>query len=541
MSAKGGLRNDQGATAVEYIGMIVVVIAIMLAVTIAGIGTTIGKKIACAISSVGGGSCSTDGTDGTETAEDPNAKFEPATCQTHAKAGTAGGKVKVSFRGLGVEFGGEYGFEETTIQAKKDVNKDGKIDKNDRQVQLTFTDTGSVQGKVEPKAKVKIGDVGKDKVELGAGLSVTKGDTWVFDSADEANQFRHDIERFKALDRVNDASNLSPIVGGTTEVASWFGKGPKAEEERLQERLKNKLGERHITTGKISAQANATAGLQFGPGLAAEPGSGNRSGTRPGDGDGGDGDSGDGDGTIEPPGVKGEVGVNISLSGDVTWTKNDIDGTKSYTYSATAKGGAYAKGEAGPVQAGGEAAGSRTGAYTITTDQKTGELRSITMTQTTETSLEGSAGLKDGPDKGKGSGTGKGRSSDIDVVTNTISFDPGTVSKAEADRIKRQLFAGGGALKAFEYMFTKPPVPTTDPGASDPFGHLLYEKGVSSKTSFSNVTDASEVGLDINLGVAGIGGSVTSSSSEKNLEKAEFLGAPKNGRRAYVPFSYCAN
>lgn len=523
-------RNDRGATAVEYIGMIVVVIAIMLAVSTAGIGKSIGDKIVCAIASIDGGSCAKGGT---ESAGDPNAKFEPATCQTHAKAGTSGGKVKASFRGFGVEFGAEYGFEESTVRAKKDVNGDGTIDENDQQVQLTFTDTGSVTGKVEPKAKVKIGDVGKDKVELGAGLSVAKGDTWVFDSPAEADQFRKDIERFKTLDRVNDASNLSPLVGGTTEVASWFGKGPKAEEDRLQERIESKLGDKHITTGKISGQANATAGLQFGPGLAAEPGSGNRSGD--------EGDDGDGGGTMEPPGVQGEVGVNISLSQDVTWTKNDILGTKSYTYSATAKGGAYAKGEAGPVQAGVDASGSRNGAYTITTDQKTGELRSITMTQTTETAFEAGAGLKDATGKGKGSGSGKGTSSDIDVVTNTISFDPGTVSKAEADRIKLQLFAGGGSAKAFEYMFTKPPVPTKDPGASDPFGHLLYEKGVSSKTSFSNVTDSSELGLDINLSVAGVGGSVTSSSSEKKLEKAEFLGAPKGGRREYVPFSYCAN
>lgn len=513
-------RGDRGATAFEYLGTILVVVSLIGGMAVAGLGGQITQRIQCLVASVGGGSGGCDTGKGDEAGADPNAEFEPITCATVTKAGTQGGKIGVSFETLGIEFGGEFGFEETTSKANKDVNKDGKIDDKDEQVTLTFTDAGSVKGTEKPKGRVKIGDVGKDKVEIGAGLTVTTGDTWVFDSQKEADQFRKDLQEYKKLNRLNKLSNLSPLVGGSTEIASWFGKGPKAKESRLKKNIEDKLGNKHITTQKLSLEVAAQAGFQFGAGLNAP-------------------DTTNPDGTTTPaptPGATIEAGVKISESQEVTLTQNHIDNTDSYTYQAKATGGAYAKGEAGPVKAGAEAEGSAAGAITVTVDSKTGKVKSITMTRTLEGKADANAGLT-----GDVSGSKKGGGTTTQVVTTTVPLDDKSLSKAESDRIKAQMFSGQGMNSAFNYLFTGTPVPTKDPGPGDPFGHYAFQHGQVSKQEYDGSSSSDEIGLDINLEVAGINGAYTTSESEKSLQKAEFLGAPTNGQRSFVPYSYCAN
>ncbi|MEU9200091.1 hypothetical protein [Streptomyces sp. NPDC048332] len=510
--------GDRGATAFEYLGTILVIVALVGGMAAAGLGGKLTDRIQCLVSSIGGGSAGCGGKGG-EASGDPNAAFEPLTCATVTKAGTQGGKFGVSFETLGIEFGGEFGFEETTTKAKTDVNKDGKIDDNDEQVSLTFTDAGSIKGTEKPKARIKIGDVGKDKVELGAGLTVTTGDTWVFDSQEEADQFRKDLEEYKKLSRLNKLSNLSPIIGGSTEIASWFGKGPKAKESRLKDNIEDKLGNKHITTQKISLEVAAQAGFQFGAGMNAP-------------------DTTNPDGTTTPapkPGATVEAGVKISGSHEVTLTQNHINNTDAYTYQAKATGGAYAKGEAGPAKAGAEAAGSAAGAITVTVDSKTGKVKSITMTRTLEGKAEASAGLK-----GDVNGNAKGGGTTTQVITTTVPLDDKNLSQAESDAIKAQMFSGQGMNSAFNYLFTGTPVPTKDPGAGDPFGHYAFNHGQVSKQEYDGSSSSEEIGLDINLEIAGINGAYTTSESEKSLTKAEFLGAPSGGQRAFFPYSYCA-
>lgn len=511
--------SDRGATAFEYLGTILVVVALIGGMAAAGLGGKIADRIQCLVSSIGGGSAGCGGGKEGEASGDPNAEFEPLTCATVTKSGTQGGKFGVSFETLGIEFGGEFGFEETTTKAKTDVNKDGRIDDNDEQVSLTFTDAGSIKGTEKPKARIKIGDVGKDKVEIGAGLTVTTGDTWVFDSQEEADQFRKDLEEYKKLSRLNKLSNLSPIVGGSTEIASWFGKGPKAKESRLKDNIEDRLGNKHITTQKISLEVAAQAGFQFGAGMNAP-------------------DTTNPDGTTTPapkPGATVEAGVKISGSHEVTLTQNHINNTDAYTYQAKATGGAYAKGEAGPVKAGAEAAGSAAGAITVTVDSKTGKVKSITMTRTLEGKAEANAGLK-----GDVNGNKKGGGTTTQVITTTVPLDDKNMTQAESDAIKAQMFSGQGMNSAFNYLFTGTPVPTKDPGAGDPFGHYAFNHGQVSKQEYDGSSSSEEIGLDINLEIAGINGAYTTSESEKSLTKAEFLGAPSGGQRSFFPYSYCA-
>ncbi|MCM2413670.1 hypothetical protein [Streptomyces sp. RKAG290] len=163
-------------------------------------------------------------------------------------------------------------------------------------------------------------------------------------------------------------------------------------------------------------------------------------------------------------------------------------------------------------------------------------MKSITMTRTLEGKAEANAGVK-----GDVNGNKKGGGTTTQVVTTTVPLDDKNLSKEESDRIKSQMFSGQGMNSAFNYLFTGSPVPTEDPGTDDPFGHYAFQHGQVSKQEYDGSSSSEEIGLDINLEVAGINGAYTTSETEKNLQKAEFLGAPTNGQRSFVPYSYCAN
>ncbi|WP_069814480.1 hypothetical protein [Streptomyces sp. TP-A0874] len=497
--------------------MVVVVVAVFSALvgTVLPIGDNIRDKICQAL----GGSCGSGGDK--EASGDPNAKYQPTSCQTHSVASTKGGKANVSFMGWGAEGGVEYGFETSTNWVNRDTNGDGKIDEKDQETRITFTDAASVKGSFGAKAGV--GNVGEAKVEIGAGIKVSAGDTWVFDSPEEAKEFQDSLERYQNLHRLN-----SSPAGLVTTPLGWAGVGPKAEEDKIKKELQSQLGKKHISTGQVSVDVGVEGGMQFGPGK----------GKKNNDGDsGGDGDGDDEDSLLPSAGA----GAKVSMGGDVIWATDDTTGTKSYTFQARGEAGVNANVDAVVGEAHGEAKIGRTGAITMTVDQKTGELKSITMTQTIDKTLKGGASAKSPVGKGgEGKvGVDKGGSS-IEVISTTVPFGP-DADKKMTNQLTQDMLSGG-AEDMFGYLFANAPIPETDPGDSDPWGHMLYESGVVSKTTYDNVEDASETGLDINLGIVGIGGAYTTSSTEKTVKEAEFLGAPdSDGNRSFVPFSECAS
>lgn len=77
-------------------------------------------------------------------------------------------------------------------------------------------------------------------------------------------------------------------------------------------------------------------------------------------------------------------------------------------------------------------------------------------------------------------------------------------------------------------------------GADAPFGRLMFDEGVSGRMSYDGETDAAAYGFEVNLGM-GLGFSVSTEQKEETLSDARFLGAPRDGRREYVPYSYCAS
>ncbi|MCF3105648.1 hypothetical protein IPZ58_29235 [Streptomyces roseoverticillatus] len=496
----GRTWGDLGQTTTDYIGTVVVVVAVIAALLTTDAGQSIGGQIKEKICRAIGGSCGGAADGGTAQAK-TDADYEPPLCNIATVADTAGSEAKIAW----FKWGNEYGFQQQTFQAKTDVNGDGKVDGKDQKVYLTFSDAASVGATGEWKPGLKVGKLGTDKVELGAGVKVTNGDTWAFDSPEQAEKFRKDIEVMKTWE-------TSAKYGGMGGGGNWYA-GYKYAKER--EKIEKKLGDRHIGYGKIGLEASAEAGLKLS--------------------------------AADEKKLSAQLGGKFKFSPEVTFTNNDITGTKAYTYSAGMEYGGKAGVEAGGLSGSSEGTVARTGTMTVTRDKKTGKLTRIDMTQTVDRKANDggkASGSKDngksGDDK-KGGGAkagGSSKTNDVDVVTNSIVFDKGGEGDADRAVAEKWLDGSGDNTAPFSYMFGDH-APTSRPGDDDPFGRLLFDKGMSSKMHYNGESSAAEYGFDLTLGLS-LGFKVTTEHSKQKLDEAQFLGAPANGKRGYVPYSYCA-
>ncbi|MFE3515022.1 hypothetical protein [Streptomyces sp. NPDC059166] len=494
--------RDKGATALEYTGVIVLVVALVGALTLTGVASRITERLLCAVATLtggGGGSCGAGG-DGNDAAPKTDADYEPKLCQVSTVSDTAGGKVKIAW----FEWGEEYGFQQKVAQANTDVNEDGKVDENDKLVYMTFTDAASV-GATASTPGVKLGKLGKADVDVGGGIKITNGDTWVFKSEEEAQKLRDDIEEMKMWET---STTHSGGYGG-----GWYS-GMKWAEK--QEDVEEKIGDKKISYSTIGLNAYADGGLSISAGDESKLGA--------------------------------KLGGKAKFSPEVTITKDDVNGNESYTYTAKLELEGKVSGTSGPLGSTSGAKDTRTGAVTVTRDQKTGKIVRIDMTQTlegTSTSDKGEAGgdngKKDGDKRGgKGSITDSSGETGIEVQTNSIVFGKETDPDTEAKRaVAEQWLDGSGNNTApFEYMFGDHTL-EQKPTGTDPFEQLMFQDGLSSSMRYHGETDAQEFGFEVSLGMS-LGFSISDEHKSETLTDAQFLGAPQDGKRAYLPYSYCA-
>ncbi|MEV6263259.1 hypothetical protein AB0M42_21255 [Streptomyces sp. NPDC051784] len=493
--------RDQGATAMEYLGVVVVVVALVGALSMAGVGGQIGDRIRCAITSLagdGGGGCASGGEN--TAAPKTDADYEPKLCQVSSVSDTAGGKVKIAW----FEWGEEYGFQQKVAQANTDVNEDGKVDENDKLVYMTFTDAASV-GATASTPGVKLGKLGKADVDIGGGIKITNGDTWVFKSEEDAQKLRDDIEEMKMWET---SMTHSGGYGG-----NWYS-GMKWAEK--QEDIEEKIGDKKISYSTIGLDVYADGGLSLKPADEAK--------------------------------LSAKLGGKAKFSPEVTITKDDVNGNESYTYTAKLDLEGKVSGASGPLGSTAGAKDSRTGAVTVTRDQKTGKIVRIDMTQTREgTSTSdkaeagGDNGKKDGDKRGgKGSITDSSSETGIEVQTNSIVFGKETDPDTEAKRaVAEQWLDGSGNNTApFEYMFGDHTL-EQKPGGTDPFEQLMFQDGLSSTMRYHGESDAQEFGFEVSLGMS-LGFSISDEHKSETLTDAQFLGAPQGDKRSYLPYSYCA-
>ncbi|MGW1427276.1 hypothetical protein ACWD6K_01440 [Streptomyces sp. NPDC002431] len=496
--------RDGGATAMEYLGVIVLVVTLIGAMSMAGVGGQIGERIRCAINAMGGGggSCSTGGGNGTDTTAKPktDADYEPKMCQVSSVSDTVGGKVKIGW----FEWGNEYGFQQKVSQANTDINGDGKVDENDKLVYMTFTDAASAGANASTPG-VKLGKLGKADVDVGGGIKITNGDTWVFKSEEEAKKMRDDIEEMKMWET---STKYSGGYGG-----GWYSGMKWADKKKDVEK---KIGDKKISYSTIGLNAYADGGLSINAGDDTKLGA--------------------------------KLGGKAKFSPEVTITKDDVNGNESYTYTAKLELEGKVSGTAGPFGGTAGAKDTRTGAVTVTRDQKTGKIVRIDMTQTlegTSTSdkgdISGDNGKKDGDKRGgKVSGTDSSGETGIQVKTNSIVFGKDTDADTEAKRaIAEQWLDGSGNNTApFEYLFGDHNM-ENKPAGNDPFDQLMFQDGLSSTMKYTGQTDAQEFGFEVSLGMS-LGFSISDEHKKETLNDAQFLGAPQGDKRSYLPYSYCA-
>ncbi|MFF2327883.1 MULTISPECIES: hypothetical protein [unclassified Streptomyces] len=494
--------RDSGATAVEYLGVVVLVVTMIGAMAMAGVGGHIGERIRCAISSLGGGgaTCSTGGGDDTTAKPKTDADYEPKMCQVSSISDTVGDKVKIGW----FEWGNEYGFQQKVSQANTDVNGDGKVDENDKLVYMTFTDAASA-GATASTPGVKLGKLGKADVDVGGGVKITNGDTWVFKSEEDAQKMRDDIEEMKMWET---STKYSGGYGG-----GWYS-GMKWADKKKD--VEDKIGDKKISYSTIGLNAYVDGGLSISAGDESELGA--------------------------------KLGGKAKFSPEVTITKDDVNGNESYTYTAKLELEGKVSGSAGPLGGTAAAKDNRTGAITVTRDQKTGKIVRIDMTQTVEggsTSDKGEAkgdnGKKDGDKRGgKVSGTDSSGETGIQVQTNSIVFGKETDQATEDKRaVAEQWLNGSGNNTApFEYMFGDHSL-QQKPTGTDPFDQLMFQDGLSSTMNYLGQTDAQEFGFEVSLGMS-LGFSISDEHKKETLTDAQFLGAPQGDKRSYLPYSYCA-
>ncbi|MFZ4278557.1 hypothetical protein [Streptomyces rhizosphaericola] len=494
--------RDGGATATEYLGVVVLVVTLIGAMAMAGVGGQIGERIRCAITSLGGGgSACAGGGGGPEARPRTDADYEPKMCQISSVSDTAGGKVKIGW----FEWGEEYGFQQKVSQANTDVNGDGRVDGNDRVVSMTFTDAASA-GVTASTPGVKLGSLGKADVDIGGGIKITNGDTWIFASEEEARKMRDDIAEMKMWET---ATRHGGGYGG-----NWYSGMKWAEKKQDIER---RIGDKKISYSTVGLNAYADGGLSV---------------------KGGDEDE-----------LGAKLGGKARFSPEVTIARDDVNGNESYTYTARLELEGRLGGNAGPLKGTVGADQSRTGAITVTRDQKTGKLVRIDMTQTVE-DVSASGKVEVGGDNGESGADkrgGKGSVSDgsggtgVRVVTNSLVLGKETDAATEAQREVAEEWLGGSGNNTapFEYLFGDRGMETR-PTGNDLFEHLMFEEGLSSTMRYLGETDAQDFGFEISLGMS-LGFSVSTEEKSQSLTDARFLGAPRGDGRTYLPYSYCAN
>lgn len=499
--AYGYSWRDGGATAVEFLGVVVLVVTLIGAMAMAGVGGQIGERIRCAISSLGGGSagCATGG--GNDAAKPKtDADYEPKMCQISSVSDTVGDKVKIGW----FEWGNEYGFQQKVSQANTDVNGDGKVDENDKLVYMTFTDAASA-GVTASTPGVKLGKLGKADVDVGGGIKITNGDTWVFRSEEDAKKMRDDIEEMKMWET---STKYSGAYGG-----GWYS-GMKWADKK--EDVEKKIGDKKISYSTVALNAYADGGLSLSAGDEAALGA--------------------------------KLGGKAKFSPEVTVTKDDVNGNESYTYTAKLELEGKVGGTAGPLGGTASAKDSRTGAITVTRDQKTGKIVRIDMTRTVENGSTSDKGEvkgdngKPGSDKrgGKVSGTDSSGETGIEVITNSLVLGKDTDQATEDRRAvaERWLDGSGDNTAPFEYMFGDHSL-QQKPTGTDPFEQMMFQDGLSSSMRYLGETDAQEFGFEVSLGLS-LGFSISDEHKKETLTDARFLGAPQADKRTYLPYSYCA-
>lgn len=348
-------RGERGASTVEYVGVIVVVSIVIIATAATPWKTDLNAGIEKSICSIlshipggGGGAC--------ESLESP--EDDLPTCMVSEETDGHGSKVDVLIFNLG---GG--------VQMRVTKYSDGSAE-----VSLVDQWGGGVD---VDAGKVKAGDYVEIDLGVGGQFTYGNGDTWVFDSWEDAEQFAQDQQ-----DRVEAWQNKVPFIG------PWLNPHePPEDPQKTYDQF------------ELDLHGGGDAGLDLGGGDDKNDGSGDAG---DGSGDSGSGDSGSGDsGSGDDSGDSGEsdggganipqeivdllpeAGGELSLGGEVIvehdrGSDRDSASDDRRTYSIELNGDISGEGGVLDESIGGNAGAGTILSYTVDND---GNVVGVNLTQ----------------------------------------------------------------------------------------------------------------------------------------------------------------
>ncbi|MFD7442523.1 hypothetical protein [Streptomyces sp. NPDC059909] len=495
--------GDSGATAMEYLGTVLVVVAVIGGMAATGVGGRIAERLKAQICRLTGGSCEvTTEADGKPLTD---ADFEPGLCNTRNISGTAGHEVKLGW----FKLGNEYGFQKQDFK-KRVIGKDGKP-KDVPRYRITFSEAGKLGASWKPKFGMEAGkfDEKPYEVELEGGFKMTSGDTFEFDSAKERDAF---------LEKLDSRAGAKAQMQYGRDFASVQGAKRYME---LDEEINKTVKGKKISYGTAAAEGTANGNLELSSG--------------------------------ESDDLSTKLGGKIKASPSVTLTRDTINGIEGTTYTFELEGGGDVDLSGGGSGAKSGISGKRSATVTVNRDiNHPDKLLSIVTTQTVQgkgsgkvsrdKSKEGKTENEDGKkDKGKVSGNVSADATQTETVTNIVRFQDGKDGMEHDRKIAENWLSGNGQGKTepFTTLFGDT-APTKAPKPGDNFENLMFNKGRSSRTTYTGVTNSAEFGFEVNLAAAAVGYKATFSKETQQIGEAEFLGAPREGKREYVPFSLCA-
>ena len=462
--------SERGQTAPEYVGILAFVVAVILLVVAAGpgIGGTVVERILCLVT---GGDCS----EGADVA-DPNDAFRPDDCDVYTRSTSDNGTVKVAVFTVGAD----YGFTRT--------------EKSTGETEITFVDLGELGLEAGVGAKFKVNDAGGDvSADIKAQLGLSNGDTGVFDSPEEADEFEGWLRREKNEDRV---ASFSPIFGVANGIYEWA-----TGEEGIPDARKSFWEVDESVGGSVSGHVYTAGGELSGGAALAIGGMTDR---------GEDLDDPSDDTTTEFFSVDFDAAFDVGLL--------TVDAGAGYSGEGVMKLKRDADGEITELEIVDTSEGSLSG---LTADLDAGRLTwGLFMEE-----LQDLESLNITSDD-----------SETNTIVSTTKLD---LTNAADRAVAEEWFMGmGGFGGAIENASPIGGVDAADGNAGDAFSQLLYDHARVSVVEYDGQRSGLDIAAEVALGLK-LGGAIGTSETDATAIEALFLDSPEDGARTLIPFTEC--
>lgn len=481
--------RDRGAGLAEYAGLIVLA-ALILGVLVPVIAPPVKDNVAYALCKILAGG------DASKCTSPQDKKYKPNSCQLATSTDTYGGKVTVAF----FEVGKDLTFVRTTT-----VDNNGN-----KKVTITAVDNTSLGVTTGIGAGGHAGPFNAGaNASVGANLKVGIGDSWTFtgkknEAEDKANHFIGDVREAAGIKAVEHSGIAGWALGHAYDTVAGPDDLPDPTTSRTEFSLNG--------TGSVSAglglglpsKKGKSNGEEEPPPTQSKPKSrrqkfnekydkrqSNRatpSGSNP---------------SGFSPSVSGSVSVNAGAKGII---EHNSDGSSAVTLQLSGK----LSGSESHVVGSNNGSLGTTGAVKVTKD-KNGTVTGLDLTRST---IVG----------GKATTT-----------TTHLTLD----NDQERQAVANNLIGAGGSGTALNLTWDDL-APTNPPGPdANPLQKLLYDKGQTTRQTYSYNSSDQQYGLSVKYGVAlGIQGGVTSEGQK--LTGAQYLGAPgADGVRRYQNYKEC--